>query len=139
MPETDSAVLRVVVTAARGAYPLEGASVTVTTAEDGAGTLLYSVTTDRDGTTPPLTLPTPPRADSLTPDAGPPFSLYTVEIAREGFVPMTALHIAMFPDVPAVLPVALTPLGENQTTAPPEMTATGDTQALYHTVPAGEE
>ena len=42
-----SAVLRVVVTTALGALPLENASVTVSTAADetGARTLLYSVRT----------------------------------------------------------------------------------------------
>ena len=33
---------------------------------------------------------------------------------REGFVPLTALHVTLFAGVPAVLPVALTPLPEKE-------------------------
>ena len=145
MPDTNtgsSAVLRVVVTTALGALPLEGASVTVSTAanEAGARTLLYSVRTDTGGMTPPMTLSTPPLADSLSPNSVvPPYSVYTVEVAREGYTPLTALHVTMFSGIPAVLPVALTPLDENQPSAQTDLTATGDPQALYHVAPGEEE
>lgn len=54
----DTSVLRVAVTTALGAQPLENALVTVSTApdENGTRTLLYAVRTDRDGMTPPMTL-----------------------------------------------------------------------------------
>lgn len=138
MPDDNSAVLRVAVTTALGALPLEGASVAVSTAADAAGgrTLLYAVSTDADGLTPPLPLDAPPRADSLSPAGGPPYALYTVEVTHPGYTPRTALHVAMFAGVPAMLPVVLTPLEENQPAAPTDLTAAGDPQALYHT---GEE
>ncbi len=143
MPDTagDSAVLRVVVTTALGALPLENASVTVSTAADEAGarTLLYSVRTDSGGMTPPMTLPTPPLANSLAPDSGPPYAVYTVEVAREGYTPLAALHITMFSGIPAVLPVALTPLDENQPSSQTDLTAIGTPQVLYHPVPGEEE
>ena len=139
-PATSSAVLRVVVTTALGALPLADASVTVSTAANQAGerTLLYSVRTDQNGMTPPMELSTPP-SNSMAPDSGTPFSLYTVEVAKEGYTPLTALHIAMFPGIPAVLPVALTPLEENQPSSQTDLTATGDPQVLYHSEPDGEE
>ena len=60
----DTSVLRVAVTTALGAQPLENALVTVSTApdENGTRTLLYAVRTDRDGMTPPMTLAAPPRS-----------------------------------------------------------------------------
>nr|WP_297177353.1 carboxypeptidase-like regulatory domain-containing protein [uncultured Agathobaculum sp.] len=136
-PSDDSAELRVVVTTARGALPVEGASVTVSTAADetGARELLYAVTTDSGGMTPPMSLPTPPRANSMTPDGGLPYAVYTVEVAHPGFTPGSALHVTMFSGVPAVLPVALTPLPENQSSAPTDLTATGEPQVLYHAEP----
>ena len=111
-----TSVLRVAVTTALGAQPLENALVTVSTAadENGTRTLLYAVRTDRDGMTPPMTLAAPPRSASLAPGQVTPYALYTVEAMREGFVPLTALHVTLFAGVPAVLPVALTPLPEKE-------------------------
>ena len=104
-----TAELRVLVTTALGALPLENAIVSVSTAPDDTGmrTLLYSVTTDSGGMTPSMILTTPPRSNSLSPGSGPPFAVYTVEISAEGYTPLTALHIAMFSGVPTMLPVAL--------------------------------
>ena len=53
---SDTAVLRVAVTTALGAQPLENALVTVSTVpdEDGSRQLLYSVRTDSGGMTPPM-------------------------------------------------------------------------------------
>lgn len=140
MPTEDSAMLRVVVTTALGALPLADASVTVSTAADAAGErqLLYSVRTDAGGMTPPMELPTPPRANSMTPDGGLPYAVYTVEVAREGYTPQTALNVTMFSGVPAVLPVALTPLKENASSGAGNLTATGEPQVLYHSPDARE-
>ena len=77
---SDTAVLRVAVTTALGAQPLENALVTVSTAPDESG-------------------------------------------SRQ-------LHIALFSGVPALLPVALTPLPEYESTAPAELTSDGQTQVL---------
>mgnify|MGYP000544981362 CR=1 FL=1 len=65
----DTSVLRVAVTTALGAQPLENALVTVSTApdENGTRTLLYAVRTDRDGMTPPMTLAAPPRSTQSRP------------------------------------------------------------------------
>ena len=71
-----------------------------------------------------------PRENSLSPDGGVPYALYTVEAALDGYVPLTALHIALFSGVPALLPVALTPLPEYESTAPAELTSDGQTQVL---------
>ena len=124
-----TAELRVLVTTALGALPLENAIVSVSTAPDETGmrTLLYSVTTDSGGMTPSMILTTPPRSNS--------FAVYTVEISAEGYTPLTALHIAMFSGVPTMLPVALTPLAENQNFAQTDLTATGAPQALDPELP----
>ena len=129
-----TAELRVLVTTALGALPLENAIVSVSTAPDDTGmrTLLYSVTTDSGGMTPVMVLDTPPRSNSLSPGSGPPFA---VEISAEGYTPLTALHIAMFSGVPTMLPVALTPLAENQSFAQTDLTATDAPQALDPELP----
>ena len=80
-----TAELRVLVTTALGALPLENAIVSVSTVPDESGmrTLLHSVTTDSGGMTPVMVLDTPPRSNSLNPDGGPPFAVYTVEISAD--------------------------------------------------------
>ena len=118
-----TAELRVLVTTALGALPLENAIVSVSTAPDDTGM------------TPSMILTTPPRSNSLSPGSGPPFAVYTVEISAEGYTPLTALHIAMFSGVPTMLPVALTPLAENQSFAQTDLTATGAPQALDPELP----
>ena len=129
-----TAELRVLVTTALGALPLENAIVSVSTVPDETGmrTLLYSVTTDSGGMTPSMVLTTPPRSNSLSPGSGPPFAVYTVEISAEGYTPE---NIAMFSGVPTMLPVALTPLKENQSFAPTDLTATGAPQTLDPALP----
>ncbi len=141
MPTENNAELRVAVTTALGAYPLAGASVSVSTAanELGERTLLYSVRTDANGITPPMLLSTPPKSNSLTPDAGPPYSLYTVEISAAGYTPVAALQISMFPNEPAVLSIALTPLPENALTGETDLTATGNPQTLTQPDSTGKE
>lgn len=143
MPDSskDNAMLRVRVSTALGALPLADASVTVSTVPDanGARSLVYSVRTDEGGMTPPMLLPTPPLSNSLAPDSGMPYSLYTVEIAKDGYTPLTALQIAMFPGIATVLPVSLTPLDENTPSSETDFTAIGDPQSLYPSTPEKKE
>ncbi len=107
-------------TATGGGRPLTGSAVESVK----GGTVL-------PGFTPPRMTP----VNSLNPDSGPPFAVYTVEISAEGYTPLTALYIAMFSGVPTMLPVALTPLKENQSFAPTDLTATGTPQALDPALP----
>ena len=68
-PSSGSGFLRVIVQTAGGALPVEGASVDIYGSDRGNGNtgLLYSLQTGIDGLTPPVALPAPPRAESLTP------------------------------------------------------------------------
>ncbi|MDY3619225.1 hypothetical protein [Agathobaculum sp.] len=127
-----TSILRVQVSTALGALPVEGATVTVSTAADETGghQLLYSVQTDAGGMTPPMELPAPPRSASLTPGNGRPYALYTVQVDHPNFTPQAALNVTAFSGIPAVLPIALTPLPENAAVAPQDLTATDDPQAL---------
>ncbi len=130
MPGNEQSELRVKVTTALGAYPISGASVTVSSESSGERRQLYSVPTGIDGLTPVMLLDAPPRSNSLSPDGGAPYALYTVEVAAEGFTPLTALNVAVFAEVPAVLPVQLTPLPENIVRGETEFTSEGEQQTL---------
>lgn len=132
-----TAELRVLVTTAFGALPLENAIVSVSTAPDDTGmrTLLYSVTTDSGGMTPSMILTTPPRSNSLSPGSGPPFAVYTVEISAEGYTPLTALHIAMVLRRADHAARGAHAAKENQSFAQTDLTATGAPQALDPALP----
>lgn len=97
-----TAELRVLVTTALGALPLENAIASVSTVPDETGmrTLLHSVTTDSGGMTPVMVLDTPPRSNSLNPDSGRRSRCTQSRFPADGYTPLTALYIAMFSGVP---------------------------------------
>lgn len=128
MPQS-TAVLRVFVTTARGAFPLDCAAVRIYTHTDEPE-LLHALRTDRSGMTPPVALETPPRAASLSPGGAEPFAVYTVTVEREGYIPRTAVQVPLFAGVPTVLPVTMTPLTEQGSDNAPQLTAEGEQQAL---------
>lgn len=131
MPQ-DNATLRVLVTTALGALPISGASVTISTVGENETdrTLLYTVETDSSGYTPPLSLDTPPVANSLSPNMENPYATYTVQVQHPSFTPLASLNITMFPGIPSVVPIALTPLPENANNASQQVSAWESPQTL---------
>ena len=107
------------VTTARGAIPLEGAQVNIRNSlpqsDNTRGDVLYSITTNRDGNTEKITLPAPPRADSLSPTQNdlPPFATYHIDVYQEGFFGQTYLNIPIFDGITAIQPADMIPLPEN--------------------------
>lgn len=105
------------VSTALGAIPLEGAQVDVRaeTADltVGRGDVIATLVSGPDGTTEPLPLPAPPRAESMHPGNGKPFSTYTVEVYLEGYTNQIYSNVPIFDGIIAVQPAMLTPLPEN--------------------------
>lgn len=110
--------LIVKVTTARGAVPLAGASVNVRGATAENSGVLYSLRTNRDGQTEKLTLPTPPRSNSQTPNGGIPYALYTVDVAKEGYLPLTFENVPIFPSVLSIQPAVMIPAPEDFSPTP---------------------
>ena len=100
------------VTTARGAIPLADAQVRIRkeTVEDAG--ILYALRSDRDGLTPKVSLPTPPRSNSESPQGGIPFATYGVEVFREGYTPLSFQNVPIFPGVVSVQPAVMIPLAE---------------------------
>ena len=71
--------------------------------------LLYSLETGIDGLTPPVELPAPPRAESLTPGTPTPFARYNVEIRKDGYNRVTNLGVPVFDGIVSTQPVLLLP------------------------------
>ena len=101
--------LTVNVTTARGAIPLEGATVNVRGDEKDSSAILYSLLSNRDGRTPRVSLPTPPKENSDAPGGASAFSTYNIEVFKDGYVPLYFQNVPIFPSVLSVQPAVMVP------------------------------
>ena len=101
--------LIVKVSTARGAIPLEGASVNIRGGEANNASILYSLRTNRDGQTERISLPTPARSESQTPSNVAPYSLYSIDVFKEGYVPLSFQKVPVFPTVVSIQPAVMVP------------------------------
>lgn len=100
------------VSTARGAIPLEGASVTVYY-EEPENTSVFSVmTTDRSGKTQKIELPAPRRELSEVPGNTKPYATYTVAVEKDGYYSVTNVGVPIFDGVTSIQPVEMLPLAE---------------------------
>ena len=102
--------LIVKVSTARGAIPLENATVNIRgeSAEDSG--VLFSLRTDRDGQTEKISLPTPPPSASATPGSGIlPYSLYKIDVFMDGYVPLEFQGVPIFPNITSIQPAVMVP------------------------------
>lgn len=115
---TESGYLIVTVYTARGAIPIGDALVTINYATPGQIAPYAVLTTDKSGRTPKIALPAPPRDLSLSPSGSAPgtpplpYSLYNIEVVKEGFYPVTDIGVQMFSGVTAIQSNDLIPLSE---------------------------
>ncbi len=123
---TGTGYLVVQVTTARGAIPLEGASVVIRTYEPSSvsdpetrADVVASLVSGRDGNTARIPLSAPPRSNANTPDNGKPYALYQAEISLPGFFDQTYIGIPIFDGITAFQPAVLIPLPENGTSQIP--------------------
>lgn len=108
----ESGYLVVRVSTALGAIPLENATVNIRSSEEDSSGVAYSLITDRDGITPRLTLPAPPRELSEHPGESIPFSLWNVDVYKEGYNPVSFQSIPVYSSIVSIQPAVLVPLGE---------------------------
>lgn len=103
--------LIVTVTLARGAIPVEGATVII--AEENNKSIISTHTTDKSGRTEKISLPTQSSALSLTPDSSVrPFSVYNIRAEYPGYYTEDAINVPIFDKVISIQPIALIPLSE---------------------------
>lgn len=105
------------VTTARGAIPLEGARVNVRSgvgsATEERGELLYSLVSDSSGNTERISLPAPPKGDSVVPNGGVPYASYHLEVFREGYYTHQYLGVPIFDGITAVQTADMIPKSES--------------------------
>ena len=100
--------LRVVVSTADGALPIENARVVIR-GEDGRELVLF---TNESGATESVPLPAPSVQGSKSPEGKDPFSVYRVSVDKEGFYSHLTGVVPIFSGVSARQPVNLIGLAE---------------------------
>ena len=102
--------LIVKVSTARGAIPLEGATVNVRGGDAEDSGVHISLRTDRDGQTERIALPAPNRSASEAPNgAMVPYSVYSIDVFKEGYVPLEFQNVLIFPSVTSIQPAVMVP------------------------------
>ena len=105
------------VSTASGAIPVSGATVAVRSGvgdENGdRGAIIELLQSDRDGNTPRIPLPTPPRENSTRPGSMVPYAAYQIDVAADGFYRQYFTAVPVYDGVTSIQPVTLIPLADN--------------------------
>ena len=102
--------LRVFAFTGGGAEPIVGARVIVTKPDGETQNVFANLTTDGDGFTPVIALPSVDPALTLRPGNAQPYVTYAVRVTADGFQPVEHRNIPIYGDNYVTQPVALTPI-----------------------------
>ena len=105
------------VTTARGAIPLEGATVTVHNYdpefERGKGDIIAVYTTNASGLTEKFALPAPPESLSTSPGNGRSYETYNLSVSKESYYQQYYSNVPVFEGITAIQSADLIPLSDN--------------------------
>ena len=99
--------------AASGALPIEGATVTIRGNQPNFSAVIVKTETGRDGATPKISLATPPKSNSISPGIENPFATYNVDVHTDGFFTASIQQVPIFDGITSIQPVNLIPLPAN--------------------------
>ncbi len=103
--------IRVRTYTAASALPVEGTLVKIYGTDDYNKDVKYSLITDSNGITEKISLPTPLKQYSMSPNSKEsPYAVYNVELTKEGYYPKRIDNIPIFSDTNALLPIEMIPL-----------------------------
>ena len=109
-PYTDVGYLTVRVSTAGGAIPLAGASVNIRGGDVSDSSVIYALTTNSDGLTRTVSLPSPARSASQFPqNEQPTYSVYNVDVFADGYSPAFFHNVPIFSGINSVQPAVLLP------------------------------
>lgn len=107
----ESGTLAIRTYTAGGALPIRGSVVRIRGANEENRFVEYSLITDLDGITEIITLPSPARRYSLSPNAAEiPYASYDIEVSAEGYYTKRISDIAIFSGINSVQPISMIPL-----------------------------
>ena len=105
------------VTTARGAIPLEGATVIVSDyfPEDvkERGNAIYTLTTNSSGLTDKFALPAPPRELSMSPGNGKSYLTYNIAVSKDGYYQQNYINAPVFEGITSIQSADMIPLADN--------------------------
>ena len=105
------------VTTARGAIPLEGATVIVSDYfgedEKERGNAIYTLTTNSSGLTDKFALPAPPRSLSMTPGNGKSYLTYNIAVTKDGYYQQNYINAPIFDGITSIQSADMIPLSDN--------------------------
>lgn len=110
--QPDVGYLLVKVSTARGAIPLENAAINVRGSTPESSGVIYSLKSDRDGLSDKIALPAPPRSASQSPSAEVPYSLWNIDVFKDGYIPVSYQNVPIYSSVVSVQPAVMIPAGE---------------------------
>jgi hypothetical protein len=109
--------LLVRVSTASGAIPVSGATVVVRSGvsdeTNDKGAVVQILRSDRDGNTPRIALPAPPRENSTQPGSMVPYASYQIDVVADGFYRQYFTGVPIYDGVTSIQPAALIPLADN--------------------------
>lgn len=111
LPDSEKGYLTVRVSTARGAIPLEGATVNIRANEADFSAVIYSLLSDRDGKTPRIALDAPPARNSAAPGDPTPYATYNIDVFKDGYTPIFFHNVPVFAGVTSVQPAVMVPAG----------------------------
>lgn len=104
-------------TSGNGAFPIEGAVVTISGRNDGdtGSGVIYSLRTDQSGLTETVTLPAPAGSLSLSPQSGvQPYSVYDITITKNGYLDSENAGVQIFDGITALQTFDMIPMQARQ-------------------------
>ena len=105
--------LVIITSIADGASPVEGVVIRIVGADEDNYGVLYTLTTDTDGRSAIVSLPTKDRADSLKPNGdGIPYSKYDLEVTKEGYYTKRIKGVSIFSGIESIQPISMIPLSD---------------------------
>ena len=118
MDEQGIGFITVNVRTAGGALPVEGATVTISRADNSA--TIAVMLTDSSGTSDIISLPTVSKENSLSPGNENVSSFYTIDTYRSGYYEAIVYNVPVFDGVTSIQQVLLVPVANADTPLQPK-------------------
>jgi len=111
MSYSDTGTMIVKTYTAGGALPVAKSSVRISGGDEDNRFVEFVILTDIDGLTPRISLPSPIKSSSLSPNPSEiPYAQYNIEVTSEGYYPKSIKNVALFSGIDTFLPINMIPV-----------------------------
>ena len=115
MNTTDYGTLQIRTYRASEALPIHNTVVKIVGSGEYNSEIMISRLTDVDGLTEEIPLPTPNKSLSLSPSPpSVPYSVFDVDVVKEGYYPKKIFNVPIFAGTKAVLPIEMVPVAYDE-------------------------